>query len=318
MNTNMSMPSSDQTSDFEIRPFYESDFPALGAFYKQTAEERRVIFWWVGDCSNWPNVICAFEHGKMIAKGQVDIFSVMPSSADRNNKHRIFFNLKTLPERSSDTVLLGAVYHTLYERALELKRQLPDTHGALLCFGNYAEETENTGYFTDLHGFFPLNKQFRMHRDLSAAEPIGAIPLPEEYTWRIFDTLTEKQTEEYLALDLEIWPETPIGVKRLLELSSQPNWRLLRIEADGETAAGLMYWIEDGNVGAIEEVFTREPYRRRGLASALLTRALEELREAGCEEVELDVETLNDSALHLYTSAGFSIVTEERRYGIEL
>ncbi len=322
-----------RTSVYCIRHFRESDFPALGAFYNQAIEGRRVIFWWVGEPENWSNVYCAFEGDKMIAKGQINVFSIMPSTADPSNKHRLFFNLKTLPDRETDTELLSAMYEVLRARALEIQSTLPNTHGTLLCFGNYAEETVNTRYFTARPEFLPLKRQYRMchtFADRSAvdsdepseqAEPEASTDtfvLPEGYGWRECDTLSREQADAYLALDIEIWPDTPIGAERLAEIASRDGWRMLQVHADNEPVASLMYWISDGETGEIEEVLTRVEHRRLGLASAMLTRALYEIRNLGCVDAELDVEVRNEDALKVYHAVGFKIVTEEHRYGAEL
>lgn len=318
MNTPVNQ--NDSNSTFTIRHFFESDFPALGAFYNQAAEGQRVVFWWVGEQENWPNVYCAFDGDTMIAKGQVETFSVVPDNADPSVKHRIFFNIKTLPEYASDTTLLSALYDTLYARALDLKSGLPAAHGTLLCFGNFAEETENTAYFAGRPEFSLLKKQYRMSRDLSESikNELPQTELPSGFEWRTFDTLTAQQASDYLALDLEIWPETPIGAERLNELAARDQWRLLQIHAENRPVASLMYWISDNETGEIEEVLVREPYRRRGLASALLARALHEIHARNCQDAELDVEALNENALSVYKSAGFVIETEEHRYATEL
>ncbi|MFD1887432.1 GNAT family N-acetyltransferase [Paenibacillus wenxiniae] len=318
------------TSIYCIRHFRESDFPALSAFHNQAVEGRRMIFWWVGEPENWSNVYCAFEGDRMIAKGQVDVFSIMPPTAAPSNKHRIFFNLKTLPERENDTELLGAMYETLRTRALEIQTALPNTHGTLLCFGNYVEEAVNTSYFTARPEFLRQKQQYRMchtFTDRSALDsaqttevnvPTDAFALPEGYAWREFDAMSRELADQYLALDMEIWPETPIGAERLADIVSRDGWRMLQIYADGEPAASLMYWISDGKAGEIEEVLTRKVHRRCGLASALLTRALYEIHSRGCIDAELDVEVRNEDALKVYRAAGFEIVTEEHRYGAEL
>lgn len=318
MNTPVNQ--NDSNSTFTIRHFCESDFPALGAFYNQAAEGRRIVFWWVGEQENWPNVYCAFDGDVMIAKGQVDTFSVVPDNANPSVKHRIFFNIKTLPKYASDTTLLSALYDTLYARALDLKSALPAAHGTLLCFGNFAEETENTAYFAGRSEFSLLKKQYRMSRDLSESikNELPHPELPSGFEWRTFDTLTAEQSSDYLALDLEIWPETPIGAERLADIAARDQWRMLQIHAKNRPVASLMYWISDNETGEIEEVLVREPYRRRGLATALLARALHEIRARSCQDAELDVEALNENALSVYKSAGFVIETEEHRYATEL
>ncbi|MEJ8303914.1 GNAT family N-acetyltransferase [Saccharibacillus sacchari] len=317
---NTSVTRNDSNITFPIRHFQESDFPALGAFYNQVAEGRRVVFWWVGESHNWTNVYCAFDGDVIIAKGQVETFSIVPDHAEPSAKHRIFFNLKTLPEYANDTALFQAMYDVLHARALELKAGLPTSHGTIFGFGNFAEEAENTAHFADRPEFFLLKKQYRMCRDLSDFEQNQpAQPeLPAGFEWRTFDTLTSEQATDYLALDLEIWPETPIGAERLNEIAARDHWRMLQIYAEDRPVASLMYWISDGETGEIEEVLVREPYRRRGLASALLARSLHEIHARDCEDAELDVEAMNENALSVYKAAGFAIETEEHRYATDL
>ena len=58
--------------------------------------------------------------------------------------------------------------------------------------------------------------------------------------------------------------------------------------------------------GWADPVFTRRPWRRRGLASALLGRTLVRLRERGMTSAQLDVDTQNvNEALTLYERHGF-------------
>ena len=69
------------------------------------------------------------------------------------------------------------------------------------------------------------------------------------------------------------------------------------------TASGRAY---------IAGVWTRRPYRRRGLAKALLARVLVLLRERGMTSAYLGVDGLNpNQAVHLYESLGFEVHTSE-------
>jgi ribosomal protein S18 acetylase RimI-like enzyme len=59
--------------------------------------------------------------------------------------------------------------------------------------------------------------------------------------------------------------------------------------------------------GWTDPVYVRRQWRRRGLASALLGRALVRLREAGMTSAQLDVDTENENqALTLYERHGFA------------
>ncbi len=58
--------------------------------------------------------------------------------------------------------------------------------------------------------------------------------------------------------------------------------------------------------GYTEDIGVRRPWRRRGLARAMLVRSIELLRQEGMSEVSLGVDTKNPSgALRLYESVGF-------------
>ena len=64
--------------------------------------------------------------------------------------------------------------------------------------------------------------------------------------------------------------------------------------------------------GYIAGVWTRRPYRRRGLAKALLARVLVLLGERGMTSAYLGVDGLNpNQAVHLYESLGFEVSTSE-------
>jgi len=60
--------------------------------------------------------------------------------------------------------------------------------------------------------------------------------------------------------------------------------------------------------GTLDAVFVRPPYRRRGLARALIVRSLALLKERGMTSANLGVDAGNQhAALDLYTSCGFDV-----------
>jgi mycothiol synthase len=81
-----------------------------------------------------------------------------------------------------------------------------------------------------------------------------------------------------------------------------------------EIAGGILNGIHadhDGTrVGWHDSIFTRRPWRRRGLARALIARSLRLLRERGVSSAALGVDAANpNQALHLYESCGFRVVS---------
>jgi GNAT superfamily N-acetyltransferase len=56
----------------------------------------------------------------------------------------------------------------------------------------------------------------------------------------------------------------------------------------------------------LEDLYVRDQARRRGLARALVERAIDHARDRGCRRVELDATEDNIGALALYARLGFS------------
>lgn len=298
-----------------IRNFEQADMPALGEFYNAVTSSGQAIFWWVGEEANWVNVFCAFEGDQMVAKGQVGVFSIIPPANGPECKHKLFINLKAAPGREEDTVLLDKVYSLLLDRAYELKETLPDSHSTLLCVGNYAAEMSYHRYFQERLGYRPLYNLYSMERDLS--EPVTEQVLAEGLDCIRWSMETLEEQNLYLELESEVWPDAPLGAERLAEYREHPLWTAIIIREAGTVIGSVMVWQEDEG-GVIEDVFVREAWRRRGIASFLLVEALKYLQGYGLGTASLVARTDNASALALYTSAGFQTESEETRYYIEL
>ena len=67
--------------------------------------------------------------------------------------------------------------------------------------------------------------------------------------------------------------------------------------------------------GYTQNIFVRQPWRRRGLARALLTQSIQMFGDLGMEETALGVDTQNPSgALRLYESVGYREVRRTTIY----
>ncbi|HET9522063.1 MAG TPA: GNAT family N-acetyltransferase [Candidatus Limnocylindrales bacterium] len=164
-------------------------------------------------------------------------------------------------------------------------------------------------------GYGSIRYGFMMLRPL--AEPILDAPLPEgleirpvraEDHRRIWDADVEAFEDHWKAAvrtdeDYEGWYASP-------ELDTT----LWRVAWDGDEVAGsvmtFVFREENERLGVkrawLEHVSVRRPWRRRGLAAALITDTLRGLRERGLDEAALGVDAENISgALRLYESLGF-------------
>lgn len=288
--------------------------PLLGELYQSVTAKDNATFWWVGDEDNWSNVYCAFEDGKMVAKGQVSIINVVPPGRSKENNHSIYINLKTISEREQDITLLDKVYQYLLTRAKQLKVTLPQEYGTILCVGNDSKETANNQFFIQ-KGYLPLNSLYSMNRDLT--EPVVELKLQEEFQFSHWSMETSSEERDYLNIETEIWPDAPLGLNRLSEYKKNKLWTSMVIRQIDTIVGGLMTWQEE-DYGVIEDVYVREPWRKRGIAKFTLTQALKYLKSHKLQKATLMVLTTNKSALSLYESVGFYTDKEEIRYFTKL
>jgi mycothiol synthase len=88
-----------------------------------------------------------------------------------------------------------------------------------------------------------------------------------------------------------------------------------RDEIAGAVLNGIHAAHDGERVGWCDSIFTRRPWRRRGLARALISRSLERLRDRGVTSAALGVDAANpNEALALYESCGFRVATSATAY----
>jgi mycothiol synthase len=115
----------------------------------------------------------------------------------------------------------------------------------------------------------------------------------------LFETVSEHWTEE----NYEAWLANPSHTPHLWQVA----W-------DGDQVAGMVLnridetenRARERRRGYTEHIFVRRPWRRRGLAGALIARSLRLLKAQGMEEAELGVDSENDSGAHdFYVRMGY-------------
>lgn len=150
-------------------------------------------------------------------------------------------------------------------------------------------------------------------------ESIEVPPLPDGLELR---PVTEDQHEAIWRANREAfrdhWGGSDESLEQMRRLLDDPDTdpSLWLIAWDGDEVAGGV-WNEirpEENAalglrrGWLNSVFTRRPWRRRGLAGALIGRSLELLRERGMTSAILGVDADNPTgALGLYEAAGFEV-----------
>jgi mycothiol synthase len=207
-----------------------------------------------------------------------------------------------------------ALLHWTEGRAREAAGEWPgsEPHG----FSSWVGETQPGAIaLVESEAYQRVRYGLMMVRPLD--EPIPDAPLPEGLELR---PVVEAHHRQIWDADVEAfrdhWDAAVRTEEDYLGMMSVPgiDTSMWRVAWDGDEVAGsvMNYVFADENVklgvrrGWLEHVSVRRPWRRRGLAGALITSSLHALRERGLEEAALGVDAENLSgALRLYESFGF-------------
>ena len=207
-----------------------------------------------------------------------------------------------------------ALLHWNQARAREAAAEWtgPEPH----AFNSWVGETQPGAIaLLESEGYERVRYGFMMVRPL--AEPIPDAPLPdglqvrpvvEADHRRIWDADTEAFRDHWEAAvrteeDFVGWFSTP-----------SIDTSMWRVAWDGDEIAGSVMSFtfpeEIAKLGVkrgwLEHISVRRPWRRRGLAAALIADSLRELRARGLDEAALGVDAENPTgALRLYESLGF-------------
>jgi mycothiol synthase len=189
------------------------------------------------------------------------------------------------------------------------------TDGMLTYGGNTSREIPAGVAFAEAMGYKPIRYHFEMRRPLDQPIPDVALPdglevrpvLPEHHR-AIWDADEEAFRDH--------WDHAVVTEEDYTQFFSQPDLdpSLWQVAWDGDEVAGLVingiypheHERSGVKVGWLDSVATRRPWRRRGVAGALIARSLAVLRDRGMEVAALGVDSESPTgALGLYESFGF-------------
>ena len=309
--------------DLKIRPYAgDADVPAIADIFNGELKADGVPnFEAEGEVRAWlSNPSESFD-----AKRDVDIAEVdgrpvafvereWIDTTDGKREYRI--NGAVLPQWRRQ-----GIGTALYRRNIERVNDIAATHATdrPKILGSWSSDRQ-AGRVALLReqGFEPVRWFFDMIRDLS--EPIPDVPLPDGIEVRpvtmdnirqIWKADSESFKDHWGGFDdsdarLKSWIDSP---------TFEPDLWVIAWDGD-EVAAGVTNLIspEENEAlgvkrGWLATVFTRRPWRKRGLANALIARSLANHRARGMDYGVLGVDAENPTgALGLYERNGFKVL----------
>ena len=176
-----------------------------------------------------------------------------------------------------------------------------------LCFNLYGRNlraiafVQSLGFRLEMHGYkyqsstrsslasTPLTLPSRPYR----ADDLGqyAELLDSAYSW----------LQQASGLPVNHWALDPAALGRILESADQAG--MLCNGWVGTRLAGLCLMRSNGY---IENLAVHPDFQNRGYGGAILSCAVNALRERGVERIHLDVSALNERARHFYERCGFN------------
>jgi ribosomal protein S18 acetylase RimI-like enzyme len=193
-------------------------------------------------------------------------------------------------------------------RSRILRQRYRDGRAALL---------EADGYEAVRHGYTMVRLDLENIPDLPLPPGLEVRPVLPEHYQAVWEASLEAFRDHWGFAEeaeepLELWLE-----------SRNFDPTLWRVAWEGDQVAGMVLSFIDAeenreynrNRGWTENICVRQPWRKRGLARALIARSLQAIKERGMTEAALGVDTQNlNGALHLYESMGYRPVKRETIY----
>lgn len=216
-----------------------------------------------------------------------------------------------------------AMSHHQQKRLREIASEHPAE--ALKYFQAWASETQAWwSDFLSRDGFEPVRYGLTMTRPCSELVEVHPLPVglevrpaKEEHYRQIWDADQEAFQDH--------WGYVPATEENYQDWLGhrifQPH--LWKVAWDGDEVVGMVgnFIAEDENKeykrkrGYTEDIFVRRPWRKRGVARALLTQSIKMFQEMGMEETCLGVDTQNpNGAKRLYESVGYKETKRHTTY----
>jgi mycothiol synthase len=204
--------------------------------------------------------------------------------------------------------------------ARELSAAAPE--GARIVTRSFVNEKHADGIaVVEARGYRPVRVTYTMKIDLT--EPPPAPVWPDGIAVRTFvpgnDDLVAYEANEEIFADM--WQRPPGTLEQFLSKQRRPYFDpdLWFLAMDGNVIAGLTLADNIDGKGWIENVGVRRPWRRRGMALALLLHAFGALYARGVTHIGLSVDAESPTgAPRIYERAGMELDQSYRLYELEL
>jgi GNAT superfamily N-acetyltransferase len=144
--------------------------------------------------------------------------------------------------------------------------------------------------------------------------PVDIRRVESDDDWASLRRLTRLDHEEETAKAARpLWSEDVTAQMVATKRMKAPALRFWVASAGGVDCAFLSSWPGVDGVGMVEDLFTHREHRRRGIATALIARCVDDTRARGAGPVLIGA-LVNDTPKHMYAALGFRPYCVTRAY----
>lgn len=217
--------------------------------------------------------------------------------------------------------IAGVMLQYAEEKCRKIAARLPKDETKVLQTWRMEIAQDSLNFFLN-NGYKPIRYFYEMKRTLD--QSIGEFPLPEGIEIRPVEEKHYRQIwdanieafKDHWGMPANMTEEHYLAWQK--ERTFQPDhWK---VAWDGEEVAGMVLNFVDRKEneeyhrkrGYTEDICVRRPWRKRGLAKALIAESIRMFGEMGMTETALGVDTENPSGAHnLYSDLGYEPIKEE-------
>lgn len=223
------------------------------------------------------------------------------------------------------TALLRFAEHRLAQIAMQMKQSGELDAKTACMMDNYLSESEReTRYLFEKNGYNIIRHNYEMVRpdlenipDLPLPAGVEVCPYHPEHLRTIWKASNEAFKDHWGYFE-DPWEDYE-------RMQSDPDFdpSLWRVAWEGDQVAGMVLSFINKNEneeyqrqrGYTENICVRRPWRKQGLAKALIARSLMAIKERGMKEAALGVDAQNTSgATHLYELMGYKVTKQGAIY----
>ena len=306
---------SNNMKDYIIRNYCNDDADKIGSYDKVAELQYR----YKGDFKP-ANIFCAVNLENEIL-GVADLephiswTSIGENTQNQDYIYRLCVNIRINPSYEAHNYLRSSLMDAILERAKEIKKDYPGKNIRVIKYIS-ANNNEEMDLFIS-KGFIAYRNSLVMKRDLK--EEIKTCDSSSEFKIVNWKMETDDEVKRYVQTDAKCNNGAAWNFDTVSWMRYSPEWATFgAFSKENEFLGGVMTYLITEERSATENIFVLPDWRRKGVAKAFITEALNYLKKNGKTMATLCTDGDNKPAINLYKSLGYRMCFVNIEFGYDV